>query len=93
MKYIKKYEKYNPSTKSYNVGDYVLMKGDFDLDNEEKYYKVVIIEVRDKKYFKYVVKDNEDNQYAIDDVNIIRKLTPKEIEIWKIKKDTDKYNL
>jgi hypothetical protein len=75
----------------YNVGDYILMECDY---HEKKYYNVRIIEVRTKKYyFKYIVEDDDDEKYAINEVDIVRKLTSEEIEKWNINRDINKYNL
>lgn len=99
MKYLKTYEEKISSI--YEINDYVLLtelnfknkRGWVNLP-ENSYGKILKIEVVnvDKNDISYFVSV-EDDYVWISESNIIRKLTPEEIEQYKLEKETDKYNL
>jgi hypothetical protein len=109
MKYLKTFEDVIISgiTFKYNVGDYVLLSEEqMDKNTEEDHtgphglqiFQGKIINIRLKengeKYpYPYIVETYDNKQCAIKDTEIIRKLTYDEIEIYKIKKQTTKYNI
>ena len=95
-------------TYKYDVGDYVLLnkeemdKNDLEDNNQPHNLqdnKAKIIEIRikdddDQPYpFPYSVETYDNKICAIKDTEIIRKLTDDEIEKYKIKKLSKKYNI
>jgi hypothetical protein len=95
-------------TYKYDVGDYVLLnKEEMDKNTIEDHvsphdlveFKVKIIEIRTKdEYGKqypypYIIETFDNKKCAIKDTEILRKLTVNEIEEYKIKKLSKKYNI
>lgn len=91
MKHLKTYEKYKTKYPIlFKVGDYVIYKWD------GKIKKITKIRNRvGKKSTTYFWKSLTDNTGGLSHENDkeIRLATPKEIENYKIKKDSEKYNL
>lgn len=92
MKYIKKYENKNFK---YQLGDYVIPIG----ENPKDSY-TIIIDVRGGSFCDYMVETYNiytdkkiEGPWPIFDSEIIRKLTPEEIESITVKKASKKYNL
>ena len=88
---IKTFEKYINS--KYNVGDYVLLtkidlEWGFTFDRECK-----VISNDEDNYQVITFDKNEEIDTWISTSDIIRKLTPEEIENYKIRKESEKYNL
>ena len=93
---FKIYEKYNFES-WYKIGDYVLLKGSkWRVDLEVYIYDLFYDE--DENRFKYHVEgvfrnNNEKTVFWVEDSEIERKMTPEEIENYKIKQSANKYNL
>ena len=93
MKYIKTYEK---NHKNIKIGDYVLFKNHYE--NWEKTMGIISdVENVENSILPYYVDfyDPEgDKCYAfLESGEVIRLLTPSEIETYKMKEDVNKYNL
>jgi hypothetical protein len=90
MKHLKKFEK----QLKYELGDYVIPIG----ENPKDSY-TVISEVRGGSFSDYMVSTykiysgNRIEHFPIMEYEIVRKMTPKEIEGIEIKKNTKKYNI
>ena len=102
MKYIKKYEfggEINKN-KKYEIGDYVVIDLN-KIERDNPYddippYKYCIIfddDTIDEEFFDYFAKFYDNFTFYINDNEIERYMTTQEIEEFKIKKDTNKYNL
>ena len=100
MKYIKTYEELEYK---YKIGDYVLLDIDAivgknifnnNLDPKDipKEDKGEISLINKDLFYEYTVKLFND-ECGVDNDEIIRKLTPEEIEEYEIKKASLKYNL
>lgn len=93
MKHIQKYNQFNENLDQYNVGDYVLQ----DIDKISEEYNVteddaavLIIDELDE-YYKVEYSDLDFSH--VEKCDIIRRLTPKEIEDYNAKKNSFKYNI
>jgi hypothetical protein len=98
---IKTFKIFENSYSKYQEGDYVLLSED---DIHKKWrvkLEVYIYEVRynedDREYQYHVegeyLRDNEEAVFWINSNEIERRMTTEEIENYKIKKETQKYNL
>lgn len=93
MKYLKTFD----NNLEYNVNDYVLLKNHFVNKNFSLLGKIEDTSLTNNfkiKRFKIVdkpIKDWSIDWYTYQD--IIRKLTPEEIDLFKLKEDVTKYNL
>jgi hypothetical protein len=93
MKHLKTYEQ---NIFLYETGDYVLL--DIDKLSKEDYTtddglaRIVDISKR-TTWFPYLVEFDNNCSIYIEEDKIIRLLTPKEIEDFKIKQALNKYNL
>jgi hypothetical protein len=94
MKYIKEYENvkyfYNPPV----IGEYYLVIRDND------FYKAQLVDILgdtnpdySTKYVFDIYLDDDFYRCLLSSIYIERELTPSEIEIYKMKKEVDKYNL
>lgn len=108
MKYIKLFEAsrlFEPETQyKYKVGDYVLLADD-ENDSWRVYYEVKILDICSNKdregedkledyYVEAVHRRTQDiKRFWIDEYEIERKMTKKEIKEWEFKQDAKKYNL
>jgi len=99
MKFIKKFEMYDEEQK-YNVGDYILIDIDkINIYNKRHGYNdpdddlAIIIIYDTHEELPYTIKFYNKSQYSIREDEIVRLLTPDEIEQFKIKRDIKKYNL
>ena len=99
MKYIKTYETKNIK---YKIGDYVLLDKkiieDEDLPDTYAliYNKFKGAHINGSYYFydvKFPNSKGDHDGYEVEYSEIIRKLTPEEIQEYNIKKDSMKYNL
>lgn len=90
MKHIKTYENRNYK---YQIGDYVFIKD----GNKPNSYTVIVS--RGNSVWPYMLETYDLDsgkiieRFPVDDSEIIRKLTPEEIELISIKKAAKKYNL
>jgi len=104
MKHIKTFENL---VKTYNVGDYVLVtlehiniegkgleiRNKLPTPESDDCLPGVIIEKYDGDNFPYAIKFSNSYIYYIDTDEVLRHLTPEEIEQYKISLETNKYNL
>jgi len=93
MKYLKKFENERYGALYYNVGDYVLGNWKYN-----KLSKIILDNNKNYRSYDYIVESLiEDTETfekdMIDEEQIERKLTSKEIEKFDLIKDTKKYNL
>ena len=88
MKYIKKFES---DKLKYNVGDYVLIKGDYFYNKKSQCAKIDILDKTDKGYYLTIL--TTDKEMWIREDMIIRKLSIEEVEQFKLENDVNKYNL
>ena len=100
MRYIKSFEK---NSTLYNIDDYVLL----DLQKIDDYNKstksssipirdpfVKILQtITDDDVMPYRIEFYNDDYYRVKDQEIIRKLTPEEIENFETRRKAIKYNL
>jgi len=90
----------------YKTGDYVLLNmksldktygkgtwGDMMIDNYPKEELSKIVGIYRNDNFPYIVKNDKNINFYLRPRDIIRLLTPEEIELYKIKKEAKKYNL
>ena len=97
MKYIKIYEKWTPT--KYQIGDYFEIETNW-LDSIVEIIKVLPEHYNIETEYKIQAYNRWDNESEILsftedelDLIIIRKLTPEEIDVIKLKQDSNKYNL
>ena len=96
---IKKFENYNNN--EYDVGDFVLLKIESDIGTksgkiEVEYYECEIIKkitYDSDSTPDFRVKSYNNSKLWVDYVQIDRRLSPEEIEIFKLKIESEKYNL
>ena len=105
MKYIKKFENIEEDLKNmkYQADDYVLLDIDKIIDNNSKNNETIVpfkyVQIRYVKpnirYSYRVDFDSKDNNGVcwVNEDEIIRKLTPEEIEECEMIKNANKYNL
>jgi len=95
-----KYLKYFEDTEENIIGEYVLL--DLDLIEEEGYAKdvvkfidsmAIIVKYEEEQNFAYTVKFYTDTTLTVSREEIIRKLTPKEIENYKYREEIHKFNI
>ena len=102
MKHIKKFENFEDPgnglkySGNYNIGDHVLLdmkaiKHNNIHEELPSYDECIITDYGD--YHHFYVEFIDDTDFAVDESEIIRKLTPDEIDIYDIKNDATKYNL
>jgi len=103
MKYIKTYEE-NKKYPKYNVGDYVLLSIKKIDKNNIKYGNDDPISIPDDSLaqivgidfnvdYPYTSKFYNNREFDLKPNEIIRLLTPEEIEEFEMKKEANKYNL
>ena len=102
MKHIKKFEFFGEDYEKeysgdYKIGDYVLLDLDAIYQNniheeQPKYNKGILIS-DGTDYHNFYVKLQDDTEFAINEDEIERKMTPEEIKIFKMEKITGKYNI
>ena len=89
MKYLKKYKDIN-----IKIGKYFLVGIDSDQINKVKSKLIKILNYNIWKYnFLILGFDNNFFRLTLSENNIIRELTPEEIEEFEMKIDAKKYNL
>lgn len=91
MKHLKKFE----TNESYfKIGDYVRTHYNINID-DNKFFKIMSINVinRIKNKNAYSAEDIYGNRHHLNDDNIKRKMTKKEINEFEINKNRIKYNL
>ncbi len=99
MNHVKKYfENFKSKLEfKYEEGDYVYLTGDgWNIGPELKIIKQYsVIKNKDISYkvSGYDIRNKEFKIFWVDEYEIERKLTPKEIETFKIKIEADKYNI
>jgi len=89
MKYLKKFE--NSESPNYKVGDYILLK-----DDENKWVidiEVKIIEILGGYKISSFYPNGNIARIWVDETEIDRKMTTREIKDYKIRKEAEKYNL
>lgn len=98
MKYIKKYEE---NDINYNEGDYVILNLDaIRIENDKNNFSkipssnigIIILKNRNMAY-PYLIQTSDKNTFVIKKEEILRLANLKEIEAYKLKEDTNKYNL
>jgi len=97
MKYIKTYENKNLK---YNIGDYIIPIETEYGKNPKDSYSVIVSILRGGSFGEYMISTYNiytdkklEGPWPIFDSEIVRKLTPDEIQEITIKKDIKKYNL
>jgi len=100
MKYIKMFDNLfdNLFDKNlYHVGNYILPNSALQLKLNNNMAQIIeVLKIgfsRTKHSYRYVIEFSNNQQAIIAEKEIIRLLTPKEIEEFELKKDTNKYNL
>jgi len=104
---IKEFEGFKnyKAEQKYKVGDYILLADDlWAVEHECKIVEVSEDKLYDKladnydiypryKIKTYIIKNNEEYEFWVENNEIERKMTPEEIEDYKISKIAKKYNL
>lgn len=98
---IKQFKIFESSYSKYNVGDYVILLDDdihkkWRVDLQCYIYEVYYNE--EEREYQYHVEsvypdNNEPVVFWVNNSEIERRMTPEEIENYKIKKGSEKYNL
>jgi len=95
MKYLKYFEN------NYEVGDFVIIdlnkiSGNspaMSIASDNDYMKAKIIKINNKQEYPYNIQYDGERRLTVDKNEILRKLTPEEIEEYKIEIQAKKYNL
>ena len=102
---IKKFENFKAEQK-YKVGDYILLSEDdgwsvelecriIDVGGDKVYDKLADnYDIYPKYKVKtFIIRNNEEHEFWVENHEIERKMTPEEVEEYKLSKLTNKYNL